>query len=90
MSRQLLQRIDELKLRMAALREGPSNSVALIGITALEQELGRVARQLPPEWSLASASTKVPESTDDRRLQPPKVREVSLAERAEAFVELRH
>ena len=90
MSRQLLQRIDELKLRMATLREGPSNSVALIGITALEQELGRVARQLPPEWSLASASTKVPQSTDDGSLQPAEAGEVTLTERAEALVELGH
>jgi hypothetical protein len=54
MYRQLLQRIEELKKRKTALGSGPSDSVVLIGIQALEQELARIARQLPPEWSLAA------------------------------------
>ncbi len=66
MDRHILQRIEELNHRLRLLRSRATDSMSLIGIEALEQELARTARRLPREWDLVRSAEIDTLSGDDR------------------------
>jgi hypothetical protein len=55
MDLRILERIKELKQRLSHLRCQRNDATNRIGIEAIEQELTRIAAQLPREWDLVSS-----------------------------------
>ena len=59
MDLRILERIRELKQRLSHLRCQRNDATNRIGIEAIENELTRIAAQLPREWDLVSSQVIV-------------------------------
>jgi hypothetical protein len=59
MDLRILERIKELKQRLTHLRCQRNTATNRIGIEAIEEELTRIAAQLPREWDLVSSQALV-------------------------------
>lgn len=64
MDLRILERIKELKQRLSRLRCQRNDATNRIGIEAIEQELTRIAAQLPREWDLVSSQVLIASETN--------------------------